>query len=102
MLAALRQRPLEQPPRASAARPFRIGPVAGRCSQEALVEQEVLARETRQRLAQRLGGPQQQAYRLLAVAAQRMRRRAVFGKPPPHRLDVGSSSDLPVSTSRPI
>lgn len=60
---------VEEPPGAATAQQRRIGPIGRRCGQKPLVEQEVLARETRERLAKRARRPD-----LLAVTAQRVRR----------------------------
>ena len=46
------------------------------------------------RAHQRRGGPQQQTHGFLAIAAQRMRRRRVFGQPQAHGLDIGIRGDL--------
>jgi len=93
---------VEQPARTASSRQCWIGPVGIGLAEEAFVQQEVFAREARQRSAERLRGLQQQAHGLLAIAAQRVRRRGIFGEPQAHGLDIGVGGDLPVRATRAI
>lgn len=95
----LGKRPVEQASCPTAARQRRVGPVSRRRRQKSLVQQEVLAREARERFVEHAGGPHDKAHGLLAVTAQRVRRARVLGKPQAHGLEVSIGRDLPLRTA---